>query len=156
MHTYTHTYMHAYTHTYIHTYTHTHTHTHTCVYMYIHAYMHTHTHAYIPTYIYIHTHTCIIHDAYTHTHAYMHMHTHTYTHPYMPNYGGPYPAQVNADIRYYTVNDDGTNTLTGVNTSHVGKNISTKAIGSNHRQDVTLEYKFKEGSTSERAALLSK
>ncbi len=62
--------------------------------------------------------------------------------------------KVNADIRYYTVNEGSTNTLTRVNTSHVGKHISTKAVRGNHRQDITLEYKFKEGSTSERAALL--
>lgn len=62
--------------------------------------------------------------------------------------------QVNADIRYYTVHEDGTQTLSRVNTNHVGKNISTKAVGSSNRQDVTLEYKFREGSSEERAALL--
>lgn len=64
--------------------------------------------------------------------------------------------QVNADIRYYTVHDDGTQTLSRVNTSHVGQNISTKAVGSSNRQDVTLDYKFAEGSSAERIALLGK
>ena len=63
---------------------------------------------------------------------------------------------MNADIRYYTVNPDRTLTLTRVNSTHVGKNISTKALGSNAREDVTLGYKFAEGSTSERAALLGR
>jgi hypothetical protein len=62
--------------------------------------------------------------------------------------------QVNADIRYYTVRNDGSSTLTRVNTTHVGKNISTKAIGSSVVNIITNEYKFREGSTSERAALL--
>lgn len=62
--------------------------------------------------------------------------------------------QVNADIRYYTINPDRTRTLTRVNSTHVGKNISTKAVGTNDREDVTLDYKFPERSISERAALL--
>ena len=61
--------------------------------------------------------------------------------------------QVNADIRYYTVDDAGNKTLTRVNPTHVGKSISTKAVGGNSRDDVTLNYKFREGSNSERAAL---
>ena len=39
-------------------------------------------------------------------------------------------------------------------TRHVGKNISTKAIGSSRREDITHDYKFPERSLSERAALL--
>ena len=64
------------------------------------------------------------------------------------------PKQVNADIRTYTVKDSGENVLTRVNTSHVGKNISTKAVGRSAVNIITNEYKFKEGSASERAALL--
>ena len=64
--------------------------------------------------------------------------------------------QVNADVRFYTVNADKSRTLTGVNTTHVGKTISTKAVGSDARHDVTLDYKFPERSTAERAALLGK
>ena len=65
-------------------------------------------------------------------------------------------AQVNADVRTYVVNTDKSLTLVDVNTTHVGKKISTKAIGSADRQDVTDQYKFEEGSSSERAALLGK
>ena len=61
---------------------------------------------------------------------------------------------MNADIRYYIIHGDQSRTLSRVNTRHVGRNISTKAIGSNQREDITQDYKFKEGSTSERAALL--
>ena len=74
-------------------------------------------------------------------------HTQTYTHTHI---------QVNADIRYYTPHEDDTLELTRVVTTHVGKNISTKAIESDAREDITLQYKFAEGSTSERAALLGK
>ncbi len=63
---------------------------------------------------------------------------------------------MNADIRYYTVHEDESLELARVNSTHVGKNISTKAVGSDARQDITLEYKFAEGSTSERAALLGR
>ena len=38
---------------------------------------------------------------------------------------------------------------------HVGKFISTKAVGSNSRNDVTLEYKHSEGSIEERIAFSS-
>lgn len=64
--------------------------------------------------------------------------------------------QVNADVRYYIVNSDNTLTLVDVDTAHVGKSISTKAIGSSDRHDVTDQYKFEEGSASERAALQCK
>lgn len=64
--------------------------------------------------------------------------------------------QVNADVRYYIVNSDNTQTLVDVDTTHVGQQMSTKAIGSNSRHDVTDQYKFTEGSTSERSALLGK
>ena len=61
---------------------------------------------------------------------------------------------MNADIRYYTIHSDDSKTLTRVDTTDVGKNISTKAIGSSNRQDITDQYKFREGSEEERAALL--
>ena len=37
--------------------------------------------------------------------------------------------------------------------AQVGKNVSTKAVGSDERKDVTRSYKYKEGSLAERAAL---
>lgn len=63
---------------------------------------------------------------------------------------------MNADIRYYTIHADRTKTLTRVNTTHVGQNISTKAVGSRQVNLVTWDYKFRERSSSERAALLGK
>ena len=36
----------------------------------------------------------------------------------------------------------------------VGKSMSTKAVGSNAREDVTIQYKYKEGSDEERAAVV--
>lgn len=62
--------------------------------------------------------------------------------------------QVNADIRYYALGPNGDPSLTRVNRRHVGKNISTKAVGRSAVNDITNEYKFREGSMSERAALL--
>lgn len=61
---------------------------------------------------------------------------------------------MNADIRYYTVHSNKHTELSDVETNEVGKNISTKAVGSSERHDITDEYKFKEGTTTERAALL--
>ena len=63
---------------------------------------------------------------------------------------------MNADVRSYTVMKDGTRVLSGVNTSCVGKKISTKAVGSGKCRDITSNYKFPEGSVEERAALLGK
>ncbi len=62
--------------------------------------------------------------------------------------------QVNADVRLYTVHEDGSQSLSRMITSHVGKNISTKAVRSSLREDVTNDYKFPEKSLSERASLL--
>ena len=47
---------------------------------------------------------------------------------------------------YWKINKD--NEVTGMvkrQTRHVGRNISTKAVGSNQREDVTSQYKFPEG-----------
>lgn len=62
--------------------------------------------------------------------------------------------QVNADVRLYTVHEDGSQSLSRVLTRHVGKSISTKAVLGSEREDVTNDYKFPERSVSERAALL--
>ena len=62
---------------------------------------------------------------------------------------------MNADIRSYVVKANGERVLTRVNTTHVGQNMSTKAVGSSAVNIVTNNYKFREGSASERAALLS-
>ncbi len=57
-------------------------------------------------------------------------------------------------MRFYTVHEDGSQSLSRVVTRHVGKNISTKSIGNSGREDITHDYKFPERSLSERAALL--
>ncbi|XP_065196602.1 uncharacterized protein LOC135828093 [Sycon ciliatum] len=62
-------------------------------------------------------------------------------------------AEVNADHRLWVANKAGDYTLKRVLASHVGKEISTKALGSLERMDVTHLYKFEEGSIEERAAL---
>lgn len=63
---------------------------------------------------------------------------------------------MNADVRYYTCHKGGTRILSSVNKNHVGVSISTKAIGSCSREDLTSDYKFSEGSSDERATLLGK
>lgn len=62
-------------------------------------------------------------------------------------------SEVNADENYYVQNDkDSGYTLVRTVTDSVGKSISTKAVGSNKRQDITLDYKYPEGSVEERAS----
>ena len=83
--------------------------------------------------------------------------------------------QVNADIKKYQVGSDGVPNLFEVDKTSVGRNISTKAVGSSRRQDLTGEvshtghrgletmsdcvsplsqqYKHPEGSDWERRAL---
>jgi hypothetical protein len=46
---------------------------------------------------------------------------------------------------YYLVNEDGTETLIRKETKHVGKQISTKAVGSDSLNDITSLYKHTEG-----------
>lgn len=61
--------------------------------------------------------------------------------------------EVNADRLTWKV--DKTGEVTGLvrrETRHIGRNISTKAVGSDEREDVTLEYKYPEASTEEREA----
>ncbi|XP_049997636.1 protein-glutamine gamma-glutamyltransferase 4 isoform X1 [Alexandromys fortis] len=45
------------------------------------------------------------------------------------------------------------NVLIAVETASIGKNISTKMVGENKREDITLQYKFPEGSPEERKAM---
>lgn len=45
--------------------------------------------------------------------------------------------QVNADIKRYSVGADGVPRLVSVDTESVGRDISTKAVGSNRRVDLT-------------------
>ena len=61
-------------------------------------------------------------------------------------------SEVNANIHYFVKTDSGFK-LAGSNNNKVGKNMSTKADGSDSRLIVTSNYKFPEGSTEEAAAL---
>ena len=44
---------------------------------------------------------------------------------------------MNADIKRFIVSDDGIPRLYHTDETHVGKTISTKAIGNNDREDIT-------------------
>ncbi|XP_039988047.1 protein-glutamine gamma-glutamyltransferase 2 [Xiphias gladius] len=59
-------------------------------------------------------------------------------------------AEVNADIIYWMVQPDGKKQKFKVDQSDVGKNISTKSAYGDIREDVTLHYKYPEGSKKER------
>lgn len=60
-------------------------------------------------------------------------------------------AEVNADrITWIYNNRDGSQKQNSVDTYSIGKYISTKAVGSNSRMDVTIKYKHPEGSKEER------
>jgi len=62
--------------------------------------------------------------------------------------------EVNADVIYHQVSQDGSSKIVRRITNHVGKTISTKAVGSYTRLDLTSLYKYPEGTAAERAALL--
>ncbi|KAM7413886.1 hypothetical protein PAMA_018944 [Pampus argenteus] len=59
-------------------------------------------------------------------------------------------AEVNADIIYWMVQKDGQKRKIRVDQSSVGMNISTKSVYGDDREDVTLNYKYPEGSKQER------
>ncbi|XP_075427947.1 protein-glutamine gamma-glutamyltransferase E-like [Ascaphus truei] len=59
-------------------------------------------------------------------------------------------AAVNADLAYWVYYSDGTKKRTSNDTKSIGKFISTKAVGSDERVDVTHTYKYPEGSREER------
>ncbi|XP_069033497.1 protein-glutamine gamma-glutamyltransferase 2 [Embiotoca jacksoni] len=59
-------------------------------------------------------------------------------------------AEVNADIIQWILQPDGQRQKISVNQSSVGRNISTKSIYGDSREDVTLHYKYPEGSKKER------
>ncbi|KAI8519762.1 hypothetical protein Bbelb_030190, partial [Branchiostoma belcheri] len=62
-------------------------------------------------------------------------------------------AEVNADRVNWQVDRRGSLTKLGVNKHAVGGAISTKAVGSNDREDLTENYKYPEGSDQERVAV---
>ncbi|XP_067035423.1 coagulation factor XIII A chain-like isoform X2 [Acropora muricata] len=61
--------------------------------------------------------------------------------------------EVNGDRVFWEVEDDGPMKVLRVDTKCVGKMISTKAVGSDIREDITHEYKHPEGSSQERRAV---
>nr|XP_003230298.2 PREDICTED: protein-glutamine gamma-glutamyltransferase E [Anolis carolinensis] len=60
-------------------------------------------------------------------------------------------SEVNADINCWVVYPNGTRKRGHSDTTSIGVNMSTKAVGSSARVDVTGNYKFPEGSSEERA-----
>ncbi|XP_077160061.1 protein-glutamine gamma-glutamyltransferase 4 isoform X2 [Paroedura picta] len=65
-------------------------------------------------------------------------------------------AEVNADRVFWLVKDvDGESQLVKLReeTKVIGKSISTKAVGKNTREDITVQYKFPEDSLEERKAV---
>uniref|UniRef100_A0A8C4EUV9 protein-glutamine gamma-glutamyltransferase n=1 Tax=Dicentrarchus labrax TaxID=13489 RepID=A0A8C4EUV9_DICLA len=59
-------------------------------------------------------------------------------------------AEVNADIINWIVHQDGRREKLRVDQASVGRNISTKSVYGDTREDVTLHYKYPEGSREER------
>ncbi|XP_031574410.1 protein-glutamine gamma-glutamyltransferase K-like [Actinia tenebrosa] len=62
-------------------------------------------------------------------------------------------AEVNGDKVYWDVDEDGEMTVSYIDKRSIGKYISTKAVGSNDREDLTKYYKFPEESSQEREAV---
>nr|XP_009513262.1 PREDICTED: protein-glutamine gamma-glutamyltransferase 6-like [Phalacrocorax carbo] len=58
--------------------------------------------------------------------------------------------EVNADCNRWIVYNDGTKKRVYCDTEIIGRFISTKAVGSNSRVDITCNYKYPEGSSEER------
>ncbi|XP_076448843.1 protein-glutamine gamma-glutamyltransferase K-like isoform X2 [Babylonia areolata] len=67
------------------------------------------------------------------------------------NYDVPFVfSEVNGDRVYWKRNEDGDSEVVYINSHAVGKKISTKSIGLPDREDLTLAYKYPEGSQDER------
>ncbi|NXX42478.1 TGM4 glutamyltransferase, partial [Tricholaema leucomelas] len=75
---------------------------------------------------------------------------------YLPYDGTFVYAEVNADQVYWLVRDvNGRQKITKLSTETraIGVHISTKAVGQDKREDITLEYKYPEGSEKERNSM---
>ncbi|GAA6101797.1 protein-glutamine gamma-glutamyltransferase 2 [Tachysurus ichikawai] len=59
-------------------------------------------------------------------------------------------SEVNADVVYWIVHPDKERTRVSVNHTNVGRNISTKSVYGDYREDITANYKYPEGSIMER------
>lgn len=53
--------------------------------------------------------------------------------------------QVNSDVVYSKTMKNGTRVIEQIDTTHIGKLIVTKDIGSDRMKDITEQYKFREG-----------
>ena len=62
-------------------------------------------------------------------------------------------SEVNGDIVYWIVEEDGDMRIARVDTSGVGKLVATKAVGSTEMVDIKHLYKAEEGSANERDAV---
>ncbi|XP_050089288.1 annulin-like isoform X2 [Anopheles aquasalis] len=64
-------------------------------------------------------------------------------------------SEVNANKIYWSIDNEHQTAPMPllVDTKSIGKNISTKAIGSNTREDITHQYKYEEGSAREREVM---
>eukprot|EP01120_Amphizonella_sp_Union-15-10_P008073 TRINITY_DN2829_c0_g1_i1.p1 TRINITY_DN2829_c0_g1~~TRINITY_DN2829_c0_g1_i1.p1 ORF type:complete len:841 (+),score=212.43 TRINITY_DN2829_c0_g1_i1:2-2524(+) len=62
-------------------------------------------------------------------------------------------AEVNADTYHYLETDTGEYKVIKKETDAVGHKITTKAIGKFQAHDITLEYKYQEGTVEERASI---
>lgn len=62
-------------------------------------------------------------------------------------------AEVNSDKVYWQRQDDGTFKKIYIEKKAIGHKISTKAVGTNERDDITIFYKYPEGSEEERIAV---
>ncbi|CAL1538646.1 unnamed protein product [Lymnaea stagnalis] len=70
------------------------------------------------------------------------------------NYDIPFIfSEVNGDKIIWKVHDNGEMSVIDINSNAIGRNISTKAVGSNFRHDLTLDYKYPDGSAEEQKVL---
>lgn len=67
---------------------------------------------------------------------------------YLPYDTGFVFAEVNGDNVYWEVKKDGSMKTTNVDKNAIGNSISTKAPGSEEREDLTGEYKYPEGKSA--------
>ena len=67
---------------------------------------------------------------------------------YLPYDTGFVFAEVNGDTVYWDVKKDGSMKARNVDEHSVGSSISTKAPGSDEREDITEEYKYPDGKSA--------
>ena len=54
-------------------------------------------------------------------------------------------SEVNADLVYWLVGPDGQRSQASLSSHTVGRNISTKSVYGDYREDITSHYKYPEG-----------